>query len=224
MTSALDRWRARALPEPRSEPPRLVRLRLAGEICRAPGARWVGWTGAQDLEAAKLGFRWQARLQPTSLLWIRAMDALQDDIGVGSVKAWGLIRLIHRTGEAVTTTQLLRNLAELAFVPWSSTANPRLGWRDLGPNGIEVSATAGGVTGIVTFEVDDRGDIVAATAPDRPYEARGELIPTPWRMAFANHAETQGVIVPTVISASYDFPDGRWEYWRSRVLDLELIG
>jgi hypothetical protein len=51
----------------------------------------------------------------------------------------------------------------------------------------------------------------------RPYDVAGGYEEAPWRYDFADHRDLGGVRIPTSAVATYDRPDGPWEYFRGQV-------
>jgi len=214
------RWRDHALGLVRETAPSQVKLRLEGELSRRPGARWTSWTGTQEMAVDRLGFSWRARLTLVPLVSVIAFDHLSGSTGSGGARLWGFVSIGSSRGQEVTKTQLLRNLAELVFVPWATDRNEQVAWRAVGTDSFTASAALGGVLGSVQFELDAEGNVTTASASDRPVPVGRRLVPTPWRMRFSGHEAVGGVRVPRSAEGSYDLPTGTWTYWRSHLMDL----
>ena len=108
--------------------PNPTRLHVRGSIRRAPGGRWMDWEGHQSFETDRLGFRWQARLRLARWLWVDAEDRLDVEGGFGGARLLGVIPVGSARGPEVTRSQLVRNLAELAFVPLAASRARGLVW------------------------------------------------------------------------------------------------
>ncbi|MGH2392291.1 MAG: DUF6544 family protein [Candidatus Limnocylindria bacterium] len=214
------RWREHALGIVRESAPSHVRLRLEGELSRKPGAGWTSWTATQEMAVDRLEFSWRARLTPVALVSVIAFDALAGSTGSGDARLWGFIPIGSSRGPEVTKTQLVRNLAELVFVPWAIDRNDQVAWQAVGPNSFTASAALGGVLGVVQFELDADGNVMSVSASDRPVPMGRRLVPAPWHMRFSGHEAVRGVRVPRTAEGSYDLPTGTWTYWRSHLMDL----
>jgi len=220
LPEAVARWRDHSLGIVRDNAPGRVRLRLEGKLSRRPGGRWTSWTGTQDMAVERLGFRWEARLSLAPLVSVIAFDELSGSVGSGGARLWGFVPMGSARGPEVSKTQLLRNLAELVFVPWATDRNQEVAWQAVGADAFTASSALGGVLGSVQFELDSDGNVTTVSAPDRPVPIGKRLLPAPWRMRFAGHEVVGGVRVPRSAEGSYDLPTGTWTYWRSRLVDL----
>jgi len=225
LPEAVAIWRDHALGVLRESAPSRVRLRLEGELSRRPGAGWTTWTGTQDMAVDRLGFSWLGRLTLAPLVSVFAFDDLSASSGSGSggARLWGFLPLGTRRGREVTKTQLLRNLAELVFVPWAIDSNDQVAWQATGPASFTASAALGGTLGSVEFGLDVDGNVTTASAEDRPVPVGRRLVPAPWRMRFSGHEVMGGVRVPRSAEGSFDLPTGTWTYWRSRLVDLTPV-
>lgn len=171
----------------------------------------------------RLGFTWRARVALGPLIWVVAFDALSGSSGNGGARLWGILPAGNARGPEVTRTQLLRNLAELVFVPWAADRNDQIAWQAQEHNLFLASARVGAVAGSVQFELDDDGGVRSVSAPDRPVPLGDRLVPAPWRMLFSDPAAVGGIRIPRRTEGTFDLPDGPWTYWRSRVIDVEPI-
>jgi hypothetical protein len=220
---AVARWRDHALGIVRDTAPSRVRLHREGELSRRPGSGWTSWSGTQDIAVDRLGFRWQARLSLAPLVSVIAFDELSGSTGSGGARFWGFVPMGSSRGPEVTKAQLLRNLAELAFVPWATDRNEQVAWQAVGPDSFTASAALGGVLGSVQFELDADGNVTRASAADRPAPVGKRLVPAAWHMRFSGHEVVGGVRVPRSAEGSYDLPTGTWTYWRSHLMDLTPV-
>ena len=69
---------------------------------------------------------------------------------------------------------------------------------------------------------DGAGDLVAASAPDRPRSQGRETVRTPWRGEFRDHRDAGGVRVPHRAEVAWDLPEGRFVYLRAEVTAVEV--
>lgn len=219
---AAQRWLRRALPRgvPRHLPER-IRLTVKGET----GYRgaWTPMTAEAVHDARGIGFVWRARVEPRAAFWVRVEDSLDDAGGTASSRLWGAIPLgrRRRTPE-VTRSELVRNLAELAWLPHLAVSCP-----ELVTGGDEHTFTAeasrAGERAEVRLVVDDGGDVVAAEAAARPYEAPGHTWEdAPWTCTYGDHALMSGIRVPMTAEARFDRESGPFVYWRARLTVLAV--
>jgi hypothetical protein len=75
----------------------------------------------------------------------------------------------------------------------------------------------------VRLLADASGNLIGASAPDRPRLEDGVAVPTPWRGRFWDHGELGGLRVPRRAEVAWDLPDGPFAYWRAEETSLEVI-
>jgi len=215
LPAPVRRWLDASLP-PGAPIPGKVRLLQQGEF--EMRGRWIPWTAAETFTVDRLGFEWVARMRMAGVIWLKVTDGHRDGEAWGTGHLWGWLRMLRREGPTVLKSQIIRNLAELAWVPQAALANPDLRWREVGPDAFEVEG--GGHR--VRFEVNDSGDVIRAAAPARPRELdKGEFTEDPFRIDYSDHAVKQGVRIPRRAEASFDLEEGPWEYLRMQVKALE---
>jgi hypothetical protein len=206
---------------PTGDDPGPTRLHVRGSIRRAPGGRWMDWEGHESFETDGLGFRWQARLRLTRLVWVDAEDRLDVEGGYGGARLLGIIPVGSARGPEVTRSQLVRNLAELAFAPRVASRAPGLVWSVDGEDAFTLAAPGIDADAIVRVTVDDAGDVRSARSPDRPRDhGRAGYLHEPCRLEFDRHERlSSGERIPLRASGTFETADGDWPYWRFEVLD-----
>jgi hypothetical protein len=221
---AARRWLEAAIHQatvPTHDAPGPTRLHVRGSICRAPGGRWTDWEGHQSFGAAGLGFRWQARLRLAWVAWVDAEDRLDGEGGYGGARLFGVVPVGSAHGPDVTRSQLVRNLAELAFAPLAASRALGLVWSADGDDVFALAAPGIDADAVVRFTVDAAGDVRSAWSPDRPREhGRSGYLHEPYRLAFDGHERlSSGERIPLRASGTFETADGDWPYWRFEVLD-----
>ena len=199
-----------------------VRLRQRGLMWTRPGARPMRFIAEQQMDAGRVAFRWRARFGAGLLRPFVVTDAYEDGAGRLEGRLAG-VRLFRSTGPDVNRGQVMRYLAELAWLP-DPRANPEVRWTDLGPDEAEVAAGCAGGRAAVRLRLGAGGDVLEAYAPDRPRSVDDGSVPTPWRGVFSDHGELGGVRVPRRAEVSWELPEGRFTYWRAEVTALEVVG
>ncbi|HSJ73013.1 MAG TPA: DUF6544 family protein [Miltoncostaeaceae bacterium] len=204
-------------------PARGVRIRQRGRIWTRPGARPLGFVAVQEIDAARVAFRWRARLGAGPLRPLTVVDAYDDGDGLLEGRVAG-VRAFRSEGPEVTRGEAMRYLAELAWNPHALRANAALEWAELSPSEAEVATATRGGRAAVRLRFDEAGDLVRASSRDRPRAEGGRAVPTPWRGEFSDHADLGGLRVPRRAEVAWELPDGPFTYWRGEVTGLELVG
>ena len=215
---AARRWLDRVLPAG-TDAPTHVAISQRGSL--ESNGRWLDFRSEGTYQASPLAFEWRARLSIMFGLWAIATDGHAGGEGWGGAKLWGVKSIGGRTGPEVQAMQLIRNLAELAWLPDMAAVDPSLRWQAAGADAFELTAQAADRPVIVRFDLDEAGDVVRASSPARPIDVPDGFEDIPWHYDFGAHRSVGGVRVPTSAVATYDEPDDPWEYFRADVTDIE---
>ncbi|MFV2064869.1 MAG: DUF6544 family protein, partial [Chloroflexota bacterium] len=140
LPAAARRWLDNAVPEDAPSPSRI----WVGESgSMESDGRWLTFKGTGTYEARPLSYDWRAHLRIRTGVWILIKDGYSADDAWGGAWLYGLKSLGQRDGPEVLTTQMIRNLAELAWVPDLARAEPSLRWSDAGESAFVISRRAG---------------------------------------------------------------------------------
>lgn len=199
-----------------------MRLRQRGEMWLRPGGRALPFEAEQEIAAARVAFRWRARFGIGRLRPLTVVDAAAGGDGFLEGRLAG-VRAFRSEGPDVARGEAMRYLAELAWVPHAVRANPELDWTELGPSEVEVATASAGGRAAVRLRFDEAGDVVEASAADRPRAERGRAVPTAWRGRYWDHGPLGGLRVPRRAEVAWEPPEGPFTYWRAEVTALELV-
>lgn len=218
LPAAAQRWLAKALPKDR-EIPSSIRIEQEGSM--DVRGRWTAFKASGVYKVSPLSFNWQARFRVLPGVWIVAEDGHLGGQGWGSARLWGMIPMGKRTDPEVLSTQLVRNLGELALLPAFVLAEPALKWAAAGESAFEVRGRARDREAIVRFEINDQDDVTRAYSPARPYDVAGGYVEAPWYYEFSDHREFGGMRIPATAVATFEKSGGAWEYFRGRITSVE---
>lgn len=176
----------------------------------------MSFKAAQTISTSACAFEWHARFGPFGL--VTACDALADGEGRLDVMALGFIP-IARTERtpALMRGELMRYLAELAWVPDAILLNTGLRWRVDGPDRLAVAAGSGEAAVEVMLSLDSDGRIANALAPDRPRSATPPILPTPWRGRFSDYREHNGYWLPFAGEVAWVIDGKEDVYWQGKI-------
>jgi hypothetical protein len=200
-----------------------VRISQRGRMWMRPGGRPLGFTAVQEIDAGRVAFRWRARFGAGPLRPLTVVDRYDGGEGVLEGRIAG-VRAFRSEGPEIARGEAMRYLAELAWIPHALRANGALEWTELSPSEAEAATSTPGGRVAVRLRFDGTGDLLRASAPDRPRAEGGRAVPTPWRGEFSDHAELAGLRVPRRAEAAWELPDGLFTYWRAELTGLELVG
>lgn len=114
---------------------------------------------------------------------------------------------------ALVRGELMRYLAEIAWVPHAIVHNGALRWRVINPEALVVAAGDGETACEVTLSLNTDGRIAGAYAPDRPRNAAPPLLPTPWRGRFSDYRQHEGLWLPFAGEVEWEINGKATPYW-----------
>lgn len=211
------RWLERSAPGGQAE---LSHIAMSQTGSLESGDRWLRFRSEATYRPSPMAFEWRARLKVMLGLWVIATDGHAHGDGWGGAKLWGLKSIGGKSGPAVHAMQLIRNIAELVWLPDIALADPALRWSG-DADAFEVRADAADREVVVRFDVDTAGDVARVSSPARPYDVPDGFEDAPWRYDLADHRAIDGVRVPRTVVASYELPDEPWEYLRAEVTGMQ---
>jgi hypothetical protein len=201
---------------------RAVRLTERGEICSAPGARWLPFTAEEEMDATRSRFRWEAHLETGPLRFLGVVDEYANGHGRLVVKVAGLVPVVSLDGPEADKGELQRYLGQIAFCPPALLHHPSLQWDAVDAGTLKVwdPNEPGGAT--VELLVGDDGAPLGCQAI-RPRAIGRESVPTPWSGACAEPREWEGLRVPSRLEATWHLPEGSFTYYRAETTSLTVV-
>jgi hypothetical protein len=200
---------------PPGTPPTRVRFAQAGQMQLKPG-RWLRFEAEQEAATERVEFSWRARFPIAPLVALRVDDWYRAGDGALEVRLFGL-SLKRSQDLEVAKGEAMRYLAELPWVPQAFVANRELEWREVDAKTVEAAALAAGSRAAVRLHFDDAGDIVAASAQDRPRAVGRTAVATPFAGEFGDYQVFDGVRLPTTAAVRWELADGPFVYFRARI-------
>lgn len=216
---AARKWLRRTLPEDYKLPGSIT-IKQDGEM--EIRGRWTPFKAEGIYKSPPLSFIWRANLQMMRGVWITAEDGHSAAEGWGGAKLWGVIPMGRRADPEVLSTQVVRNVGEIPWIPMLALADSSLEWTESGDNAFEVRTNAGLTPVTVRFDVSESGDVILAHSLARPYDVPGGYEDAPWTVEFGDHHRIGGIRMPGKGVATYHKEEGDWEYFRARIMDVSL--
>jgi hypothetical protein len=177
---------------------------------------WMAFTAAQTLSTRGCEFEWRARAGPLGL--ISGRDSLADGEGRFDILALGVIPLARAAHTAALVRgELMRYLAEIAWVPQAILHNHDLRWTVLDADTLAVEAGSVETASRVLLSLDGDGRIAGAYAADRPRSAVAPTLPTPWRGRFSDYRRHGGLWLPFAGEVAWEIEGRRVPYWQCRI-------
>lgn len=195
-----------------------LHMKQQGQMRLAPAGAWMPLRAEQYMAVSTPAFVWLANVRMTGGITAVVVDSLVNANGLLEARILGGVPVAYSEGPVTLKGELLRLLAELPWNPAAVAVNPAIQWHQLDAHRVQARAAVGGVTAVVEFRFDDVGDIVAATATDRPMGGESNAVPRPWRGDFSDYRVLNGVRIPTHAVVAWDLPEGWFEYWRGDIV------
>ena len=176
----------------------------------------MAFTASQTISARSCEFDWRARAGPLGL--ISGRDALADGEGRFDILALGFIPVARAPHTAALVRgELMRYLAEVAWVPDAILHNPALRWEVVDRDTLAVEAGSGETACRVLLSLDNDGRIAGAFAADRPRSATAPTLPTPWGGHFWDYRPHCGRWLPFAAEVGWEIDGQRLTYWQGRI-------
>lgn len=120
---------------------------------------------------------------------------------------------------ALARGELMRYLAELAFVPDAILHNHHLRWCVDGATTFSVSAGTGAEAVEVTLSLGPDGRIASIYAANRPMALKAPFLPTPWCGKFSDYRLKMGRWIPFAGQVGWVIDGVETPYWRGTLTD-----
>lgn len=212
--------RVPAPPLPATPPPAgavAIAWTQKGQMRLAPDKPWSDFTATQLAALGQPGFVWDAAIEMAPMVSARVIDAYVEGRGRLSVRLFGVLPLGDTTGPEADRGEVLRYMAELAWMPGAPAVNAALSSRAV-DGGVEIEGP-GGVRMLVTFDAEGR--IAQVTSQDRMVNSDMGPVAAPWGGRFEDWGLVDGIMMPRRGEVWWDLPEGRFVYWRGTILSAQ---
>jgi hypothetical protein len=200
-----------------------VHFSQQGEMQLKPG-RWSPFLAEQEIAADRVEFAWRATFRPVPLVSLQVRDWSRAGVAGLDGRLWGLVRVFHVRGLHVARGEAIRYLVELPLAPQAMAVNTSLEWRTVDEETVEVATLVGTESVVARLHFGASGDIVAASAEQRPRLVGNKVVDTPFRGVFGMYRQFDGVRLPTTAEVSWLLPDGPFTYFRGRITKWSADG
>lgn len=199
---------------------RRARLEHAGDFALRPGA-WAPFTSVQHVAVRPPGFVWDAaiRMAPgVPGLAVRVRDGYAGGVGSIHAAAAAVVPVADQRGTPeLAAGSLMRYLAEAPWFPTALLPSEGVAWTAVDDGTARATLADRGITVSVDFHFGARGEIVGLSAV-RHRDVNGRGVLTPWAAESRRYERVQGMMVPTEGEVAWLLPEGRFPYWRARMV------
>jgi hypothetical protein len=189
-----------------------VRLIHDGQFKTDPKKDWVNIKGEQYFTAEKPGFIWKGK---TSMFTAR--DMYLSDKGRLVVTLLSLLNIVDVQGESCNQGELLRWLGESVWFPTNLLPNEKLQWTPIDDKSSKLTFEYKGLSLYYIVSFNDNNEI--AQVETKRYMEEGRL--ETWVGEFFEYKEINGVVIPTVVKATWKLKEGDHNYVNFHLKEIE---
>ena len=193
-----------------------IRYTQRGEMCSAPGAKWVPFTAEEEIDTRRSRFCWVARYKGGKLGTISVTDAYEEGHGRLVVKLGGVIPVKKMTGPDLDRGELQRYLSSIVLCPPAVLNHGSLEWTPVGPLTLRVRDREDPTGATVDLDFAEDGRPLGCRA-DRPRAVGNATVPTPWFATCGEFRELEGIRFASRLEVSWQLPEGPYAYFRGEI-------
>lgn len=189
------------------------------------GSPWTPFKAMQHFATNPAGFIWDARFPICPFMSIQVRDSFLHGGGGLKVRIAPLFTVASFSGRPeIDSGDLHRYLAEAVWCPTALLPSQGVVWEPLNDSAARATLTVGGTSASLEFGFGERGEIVRAFTPGRFRAVKKEFVPTPWLCSYSDYSILNGMKIPLEGEVEWDLPEGRLTYFRSRLIDVKILG
>lgn len=189
-----------------------VRLKHNGQFKTGLKKDWINIDGEQYFTTEKPGFIWKGK---ASLFTAR--DMYLADKGRLVVTLLSLFNIVDEQGESFNQGELLRWLAESFWFPTNLLPSKNLQWISIDDTSSKLIFDYNGLSLYYIVSFNDNNEI--AQVETKRYMEEGRL--ETWVAEFFDYEEINGVVIPTVVKATWKLKEGDHNYVNFHVKEIE---
>lgn len=204
-------------------PIRGVRFRQSAKFRMAPDKAWKSLETRQAISATAPGFVWFAEQKMGPFTILGVVDAYMSGQGLLKARLFGSVPVANFDGPGIAHSELMRYLAELAWIPDAIYYNHYLRWIILGNNVVQVETDSDGGPAFIHLYFDQQGDLVEIRADQREAIEGGKTVCRPWRGVFSDYKNIGGRRIPIKGEVGYIYDDGYAAYFLGEIVEYEVL-
>lgn len=196
-----------------------VRLRQKGWMRTGPEKdKWIPTTAEEYFTIDKPGFVWKVQMKMAPLVPVVGEDRYVNGRGVMNIKAFSLINITNEVGNKVDQGTLQRYLAEICWFP-SAALSPYIKWEAIDNTTAKATMSYNGVSGSVTFQLNNKGDMVACNA-DRYMGSGKKATLEKWIVTSKSYDLMNGIKMPVKSEVTWKLKSGDYTWYKLEITDI----
>ena len=189
-----------------------LRLRHGGQFKTDLNGDWLRIAGEQYITADPAGFIWQGTTR-----WFTARDEYVAGRGCLTVRLLGAVPIVAGAGLTYDQGELLRWLAECAWLPTALLPASGRTWTAVDDHSAHFTLTTASQSATLLVRFNERDEIAECEA----LRYFGDTKLVPWVGRFAQYQRRHGMLVPLAAEACWVVDGQRQPYARFEVQVLE---
>ena len=189
-----------------------VRLKHNGQFKTSLKTDWINIEGEQYFTTEKPGFIWKGK---TSIFTAR--DMYLSDKGRLVVTLLSLFNIVDGQGESFNQGELLRWLGESVWFPTNLLPSANLQWMPIDDKSSKLTFDYKGLSLYFIVSFNENNEITQVETKRFMEAERLES----WVDKFFDYKDINGVVIPTVITATWKLKEGDHNYVNFHVKEIE---
>lgn len=182
--------------------------------------KWLPLKATQYFTTHPPGFIWDARVQMAPLVTARVLDMYKRGMGALRAKLFNTFTVADASGDKeLDGGELLRYLAEAAWFPTALLPGEFLRWEPVDDHTALAILKDGGNEVRLKFHFNEE-DVIEKATGQRYRQVEGGYRLTGWTAHYRDYQRRDGLLIPVQASVEWDLPEGNFEYWKGRVVEI----
>jgi hypothetical protein len=199
---------------------RAARIRWEGEMRLRPNASWSPYTAEQHFTIAPPGFVWDADFRMIPLVPVRVRDSYVAGQGQMLGRLGGVVSVVNEGGTPeMGAGALARWLGEAVWFPTALLPGMGVTWAPVDDRTSRATVMDGATSVSAEFHFAPTGEVTGMTAM-RYRDVNGKGVLTPFQGRYDGFVRREGVMIPASAVVAWLLPEGRFDYWRGRPVEV----
>jgi len=221
MDYRLQRYLKKAIPEGEPYIHFVELTQIASLRMSEDSEKWRSLKATQYFTTNPPGFIWDAKVQMAPLITARVLDMYKQGAGTLRAKLFNTFTVADESGaKELDTGELIRYLAETVWFPTALLPGQFLKWKAIDNNTAMAILKDGDNEVSLKFYFNDEDEIIRGTS-QRYRLVNGTYQLVTWTGYYSDYQKRNGILIPLEAKVEWNLPQGSFEYWKGRVVDIK---
>jgi hypothetical protein len=196
---------------------------IGGFRAKAEIRSWSDMTATQTFATSPKGYVWNAKITMIPGVSIQVCDSYINGKASMQGKILWLITLMDiKNDKELNAGALQRYLAEAVWFPTALLPSQGIRWKKIDDLRAEATLTDHDITVTMSYQFNEKGEIISIYTPNRYREVNGKYVSTPWRARVSNYIESNGYLIPSSGEVEWILKDQVYTYWRANIKQINF--